>query len=760
MSWKSLMILLILVLIAGCKLTGTITINGEPLPGVKVTLSYSTPNDPDSVSIIAVTDSNGEYQINTRSLKSHRYLIMPSLDGYGFSPAYEYIDIYWNSNEAIVADFEAYAAVQVYVPNEYATIQAAIDSTEVRDGSTIWIADGIYEEHDINFHDKVITIKSINGPENCIIDCKQQGGGFIMSQFGILNGITVINGSRSGISLGDYSKASISNCIIKNSSGYNGGGIVCPSSGSYPTISDCIIIGNTAVTNGGGIYTTGGVISNCNIDGNNAGEKGGGIYAGENATISNCGIRGNITKESGGGVYLYQGAMVDSIVSGNKVFVTDDESSCDTGEYNPGPTETCYNGLGGGVFSHSAKLNNCKILNNTATNRGGGIYNFNSTISNCIIERNISTRGGGIHSTDGLYQNCLIRWNKAIYLSDVITYYNKYIEGGGCYLKHTKLIDCIVSYNEAVDGVDHEGSGIFIVAANGGEEDQLTNCVITRNFGEGVSIYTNDLPEENNYKMTIMNCTIADNNGKSINIGSHLGDLIDLANPVEVKNNILWGPIYEGNTTLKNNDIGPEELLPIYKINNINEDPIFVHCVSGPYQLAPYSPCIDNAPNLGAPEFDILGVERPVGDKVDIGAYEWSAITGCIMDSDNDSLPDDLENNSCTDSNNPDTDNDGLKDGDEDANHNGIVDSGETDPCRSDTDADGMQDGWEVDWGFNPFFNDAGDDYDNDGISNLVEFKCDTNPVNKSIKPDIEPGPSITYEYDEFGRIKKIVRVQ
>ncbi|MCB2181048.1 MAG: hypothetical protein KQH63_03355 [Desulfobulbaceae bacterium] len=56
-------------------------------------------------------------------------------------------------------------------------------------------------------------------------------------------------------------------------------------------------------------------------------------------------------------------------------------------------------------------------------------------------------------------------------------------------------------------------------------------------------------------------------------------------------------------------------------------------------------------------------------------------------DSDNDGLPDSLEDDSCTDAHNADTDGDGITDGSEDANHNGMVDDGENDPCEFDNRA-------------------------------------------------------------------------
>ncbi len=68
------------------------------------------------------------------------------------------------------------------------------------------------------------------------------------------------------------------------------------------------------------------------------------------------------------------------------------------------------------------------------------------------------------------------------------------------------------------------------------------------------------------------------------------------------------------------------------------------------------------------------------------------------LDTDNDGLPDSIEElgSSCTDPFDADTDDDGIIDGVEDANHDGQVNMGETDPCDIDTDNDGIQDGTEL----------------------------------------------------------------
>ncbi|MCD4741870.1 MAG: MSCRAMM family adhesin SdrC [Desulfobacteraceae bacterium] len=79
-----------------------------------------------------------------------------------------------------------------------------------------------------------------------------------------------------------------------------------------------------------------------------------------------------------------------------------------------------------------------------------------------------------------------------------------------------------------------------------------------------------------------------------------------------------------------------------------------------------------------------------------IGNRLTSTVDVPPVDTDQDGLPDDLENATCTDPYDADTDDDGILDGMEDTNHNGIVEYPETDPCNIDTDGDGIQDGTET----------------------------------------------------------------
>jgi len=244
----------------------------------------------------------------------------------------EDITVYAEYTEGSVT-LEAGAAVQVilystyttYVPADYGNIQAAIDAS--CDGDTIIVADGTYTgdgNRDISFKGKAITLKSENGPENCIIDCngsksEPHRGFYFYNQEGpnsILDGITIANGfgphkrlsglnySRGGaIHCYNHSSPAIRNCIIKNNQARNGGAIenyfYCS-----PTIQNCIFMDNLAQDGtssyGGAIYCTLGSrpkISNSLFLRNRVGAShgdGGAIWSGNGGPIAiNCNFISN-----------------------------------------------------------------------------------------------------------------------------------------------------------------------------------------------------------------------------------------------------------------------------------------------------------------------------------------------------------------------------------------------------------------------------------------------------------------------------------
>jgi subtilisin family serine protease len=221
---------------------------------------------------------------------------------------------------------------KIYVPDQCPTIQEAIDNSW--EGGMVIVADGIYTgsgNRDIDFRGRFVTVKSKNGPQNCIIDCNgsetESHRGFYFhwgeDANSVLAGFTITNGYIAGswyVGIGgailctNNSSPAITNCILKgNSAGWDGGGINNLS--SSPTITNCTFISNSAIGNdGGGINNeiSNPLIVNCSFIGNSAYDWGGAIrnIFNCNPTITNCAFIGNSSDDGGGMFYYYQSSPI------------------------------------------------------------------------------------------------------------------------------------------------------------------------------------------------------------------------------------------------------------------------------------------------------------------------------------------------------------------------------------------------------------------------------------------------------------------
>ena len=182
----------------------------------------------------------------------------------------------------------------IRVPDDFQTIQEAIDYAI--DGDTVIVGDGTYTgtgNKNIDFKGKAITVRSENGPANCIIDCELDGRGFLFisgeDANSVLSGFTITNGYlptlRGGAIYCDSSSPTISNNVIVRNKALWGGGIYCGN--SSPLILNNIIRGNTVMPYryGGGIMcesNSAPLICNNIISGNHA-YYGGGLYCEESS---------------------------------------------------------------------------------------------------------------------------------------------------------------------------------------------------------------------------------------------------------------------------------------------------------------------------------------------------------------------------------------------------------------------------------------------------------------------------------------------
>ena len=243
----------------------------------------------------------------------------------------------------------------IYVPLQDATLQQAVD--HCWDGGTVWVADGTYKgqgNRDIDFRGKAITVRSQNGPDECIIDCEgfytdQPHRGFDFHSGedanSVLDGFTITGGLEYWYPPHDIGAAircfgsspTIRNCIFTDNT--SGGGAMgninsnplvnnCKFAGndgpgmtndaSSPMVFGCEFVGNWASDNyaGAGMDNRNGsspMVVNCKFIGNFVGSYGGGMfnYDRSHPIVSNCTFSGNHAgrkiyssdKGDGGGMY-------------------------------------------------------------------------------------------------------------------------------------------------------------------------------------------------------------------------------------------------------------------------------------------------------------------------------------------------------------------------------------------------------------------------------------------------------------------------
>jgi peptidoglycan/xylan/chitin deacetylase (PgdA/CDA1 family) len=216
-------------------------------------------------------------------------------------------------------------AVSRFVPNQYSTIQAAIN--DCNDGDTVIISAGTYTDtgnRDLDFGGRAITVRSFDPKDPCIvaatiIDCQNSGRGFYFhtaeTESSVVSGLTIINGSatKGGGIYCISGSPKITNCnFIGNRADY-GGGIY--NDESNPILNNCIFSGNSGTGysgGGGGMYNDGSSpnLTNCEFSDNSATHDGAGIYQKYgNSILKNCIFLRNVSDDTGGGIFIETGSI-------------------------------------------------------------------------------------------------------------------------------------------------------------------------------------------------------------------------------------------------------------------------------------------------------------------------------------------------------------------------------------------------------------------------------------------------------------------
>jgi hypothetical protein len=280
-------------------------------------------------------------------------------------------------------------------------IQDAVDAAYP--GGTVLVSNGVYAVGGRAVYgalpnrvavDKVLAVRSVNGPQFTIIQGSQAPGGgtgdgaircVYLSTGASLSGFTLTDGATQRP---DKYQPPYHEVI--------GGGLWCDSTNAWVT--NCVFAGNSAYQDGGGAY--GGTLYNCTLTSNSVHYSGGGASG---STLYNCTLAGNSASYGGGasGSTLY-----NCTLTSNAAYTTGGGALGGT-LYNCTLTGNSTYGKGGGA--EFSTLYNCEVTGNTAQD-GGGVYS--GTLINCTLTGNSAKRyGGGVHS--GTLTNCIVYFNTA-----------------------------------------------------------------------------------------------------------------------------------------------------------------------------------------------------------------------------------------------------------------------------------------------------------------------------------------------------------
>ena len=576
----------------------------------------------------------------------------------------------------------------------YQTIQAGIDDAETA-GEDVWVAAGIYAisspvmmksnvalyggfpptgNPGLNNRDPEAFVTTIDGQSSVyhVVACSSVAN-VRVDGFTITGGATGGSGSSldgGGVYCANLTGDSIiANCTINgNASGQDGAGIFCTASALQ--IVNCTISENTCSHFGGGCAFRGNTtvtISGCSVLDNTSHSEGGGIECQNTAlTVMGSTISGNAADYFGGGIRCYESSLTLSgcVVTGNN------DSAAGAGiESHGGGAMVITNctisgntsgGDGGGVKSHSntsLTITGSTISGNTAANIGGGVCSYGTpvTIERCVITGNAGAIGGGIESHE----------SPSVSLSNTVIAGNTATSSGGgiqVWDNPTTITNCTIAGNSAP-----RGGGVL-----GHTPVILTNVVLASNTNAAA------YEDTSGAEITARYCLFYSNPDGHFYDDDTATTFTAIAGPTGLDVNV------------------PEAS------NNIEGDPLFADPVAGDHRLFFGSPCIDAGTSAGAPGADILGVPRPQGSGVDIGAYEYAA--------------------------SQDLDGDGLYDRDEvrdlDPDTPGVQNP--FDPMDPDTtgdlfsnDPDGTPDGQN--------------DYDGDGQSNAYELAHGSSPLDPEV---------------------------
>ncbi|MFH1844867.1 MAG: right-handed parallel beta-helix repeat-containing protein [bacterium] len=506
------------------------------------------------------------------------------------------------------------------------TIQAGIDSSAAAD--TVQIISGVYNEYDLTLKPGVY-LRSYSGiPEDVIIDAAGLGRALFCENADastVVEGITFRNGlaagssdaGRGGAVFIRTSDITFRDCIFEDNTSTIGAGALLLDDCGDVQLEFCDFWNNTTFFTG--TSSTGGAIAvlnietegtltmtNCRLDGNEAGGPGGTIFI-ENGSLilTDCEITNSTSGMSywaaGAGVFLRRWFYEAPSGPGEDLLLT--VSGCRF-EGNTGmlPAEMPYAGDGGGILVKGWDQDHLydvfvenTIFKNNYNAQGAGLYvgRFsNGLIQRCRFDGNRALLDGGATNKGGAFPECL---------GEVARY------------EYCEFIGNDAGYDQAgVPLVDHGRGGAFMTRHY--PRGEFINCTFMNNrcgggtqFGDAIYHYDEGGPLlDPAQQCVLINSVFYSDNGIDLQIRA------DSLGFSEVTN-----------CAFGSGEFDCPGVTPVGHIDLLESPFIWP---DNPH-LKAGAPCIDQAVDLGFLT-DIEGTTVPEGDGPDVGAYEYTDLSG------------------------------------------------------------------------------------------------------------------------------------
>lgn len=401
-------------------------------------------------------------------------------------------------------------------PNAYTSLQTALGAAT--SGDQIWVAAGTYipgafSTSSFTIPSGVSVYGGFAGGENAVGDrnvttnvTSLSGNGVCnhvvtfnnVSAATLLDGFTIAGASGSfpvtggGIyNIGGGTNVTVENCIIRNNSVYQGGGMynLGTTTPSNPTVRNCQFLNNTGSYQGGGVMnyapegTAGGTYVNCLFDGNGGGQGKAFFNAVEKGastlSFTNCIFRNH----SGGYAFDNYGRGAGTSVATSATATTSISFSACSFSANSG----------GGIY------------NNTYNNPNANTF----SVQSCTFTQNT---GASYGSAVGLYSQggkCTPIFADSYFLKN---------SGSTVYMDGASSGQCNGTFG-LCRFVENTGTALFSFGDYGGQSNQtLTNCIFSKNSGGNAAMYNLGYSFGTSGQATanVTSCTFVENTGGAV----------------------------------------------------------------------------------------------------------------------------------------------------------------------------------------------------------------------------------------------------